>query len=210
MNNIDAGLLEPFKSEDTYTVKTSDGKSLTHLKARVIEARLNDVLGLDWGHRVVPSGDGQPFSTVEYSEAGIQVVDMVVIVELTIGSSSRQGIGTKRIDETSGIPWADYAKMAENNAIFKAANKFGIGMDLYGETSTSAPAQATSKGKTVRNPNDPATEPQMKTIRKMEKWRLDDDIRSDVEDLVARMDNGETITKGEASAVMDANQASKG
>jgi hypothetical protein len=50
----------------------------------------------------------------------------------------------------------------------------------------------------------------MKTIRKMEKWRLDDDIRSDVEDLVARMDNGETITKGEASAVMDANQASKG
>jgi hypothetical protein len=203
MNQINPSLLEPFKSDEKYTETASDGRELTHLRARVIENRLNEVLGLDWDHRIVPASSGKHYEILEYDTG----LDMIVIVEITIGGSSRQGIGTKRIDETSGIIWADYAKMAENNGMFKAANKFGIGNDLY--AGTNAPAQ-NDKPRSIRNPNEPATDKQVTTLRKMTNWRITPEVRSDLDILIARLDAGEPITKGEASAVMDSNQASKG
>ena len=203
MNQINPDLLKPFKSEEKYRHTTSDGKELTHLKARVIENRLNDVLGLDWSHKIVPAADGKPYQIMEYDDG----IDMIVIVELTIQDvGPRQGIGTVRIDETSGIIWADYAKMAENNAIFKAANKFGIGNDLYG-----APQSSTSNSDSprVKNVDDPASERQIATLRKMVNWKLNDTVRTSLTELITKLDTNQPVTKGEASSVMDANQASK-
>ena len=199
MRQIHPDLLKPFKNSEKYTKNTSDGKKLTYLKARAIENRLNEVLGLDWNHRIVPVRDGRTYDILEY-DCG---TDMIVIVEITIDGSSRQGIGTIRIDEESDIIWADYEKMAENNAMFKAANKFGIAMDLY-----DSPSQ-TSTDKVVAGSNDPATDKQITTLHNMASWRTTTPaIKSNIDMLIANLDAGVPVTKGEVSKLIDDRKAS--
>jgi len=196
MNEINPELLKPFKSEEKYTTQTSDGMTLTHLRARVIQNRLNEVLGLDWGHRVVPVSNGRPYDVMDYDGE----TDVTVVVEITIGGNSREGIGTVRVDPDKDMILADWAKIAENNAMFKAANKFGIGDDLY---------KAVPTTRTSKNHNEPATVKQVNTLRKMVGWKISNPIRTELEKALASLDSGEVLTKGQASAIMDANQSSK-
>jgi hypothetical protein len=201
MREINPDLLKPFKDSEKYTITTDDGKKLTHLKARAIENRLNEVLGLDWDHRIVPVRDGRTHELIDYDYGS----DMTVIVEITIGGSTRQGIGTVHIDEESGIIVADYEKIAENNAMFKAANKFGIGMDVYG-----SPKDRTSsnKFKTIKFCGESATDTQLNLLRDMRTWRTTTAaIKTNIDILIANLDAGILVTRAEVSELIEKRQA---
>lgn len=134
MTDIAAGLAEPFPKE---MLRTNEAKrGLVYVPVSEVIARLNRVLGWDgWSYEVIRLWEAGQQET----ESGVYPVWVMAHVRLTVqtvdlDSSLHDGVGGQQVKLLSNgkgvVDLGDEYKGAVSDALKKAAQHFGVGLDL--------------------------------------------------------------------------------
>lgn len=125
-------LTRPFPKEAIRQRKGANGMVLSYVEAHSIIRRLIESTGNDFGFRVL--------------DINMQDGLVMATVELEIGGSKRQHVGTQRMN---GGNDDDCVKAAISDAIKKCATLFGVALELYGMDYESGPATAPRPAQTA-------------------------------------------------------------
>jgi len=133
MDAVDYEALQrPFPRESIRTRRGAGNNVISYIACHDVIRRVIDSTGNNYGFRVlaIDMQDGLVMATVE----------------LEIGGSVRQHIGTQRMN---GGNDDDVVKAAISDGLKKAATLFGVGLELYSTDSENAPAPAPRPAQTA-------------------------------------------------------------
>lgn len=121
--NTDA-LVKPFPKAAVRQRRGANGMNLNYLECHTVIRRIIEATGNDFSFRVV----------------GVSFQDSLIIatVELEIGGSKRQQVGSARMNGGNND---DAVKAAISDGLKKAATLFGVGLELYGPDYEAQPIQ---------------------------------------------------------------------
>lgn len=108
-------LMRPFPQQAIKQRRGANGVALSYVEAHTVIRRLVEATGNEFDFRVL----------------GIDIQDNLVMatVELAIGNSKRQQVGTVRMNGGNND---DAVKAAISDGLKKAATLFSVGLELYG------------------------------------------------------------------------------
>ena len=138
MDAVDYEALQrPFPRESIRTRRGAGNNVISYIACHDVIRRVIDSTGNNYGFRVlaIDMQDGLVMATVE----------------LEIGGSVRQHVGTQRMN---GGNDDDVVKAAISDGLKKAATLFGVGLELYSTDSQTAPAPAPRPAQTAPQGNN--------------------------------------------------------
>ena len=129
-NELSAALSAPFPKEVERQLDKG-GITLTYIPVSEVIVRLNEVFGVT----------GWSYTQIKCERDFLDPDFLVAHVRLTVGTTTRDGVGGQKIKRTKAgdiLDLGDEYKGAVSDALKKAAQSFGVG--LYLARSVSAPA----------------------------------------------------------------------